>query len=114
MIKTDEWTERATSTQRQLLRAQVRRAALEDYYERLVRSRASNGVEAVELIASGEAADEMVALEEELDDARADFEDADARSKLLTEWLSKKPEGSQPADDEENKPKEEDSPRVGL
>jgi hypothetical protein len=90
MIKTDEWTERTTSTQRQLLRARVRRAALEEYYERLVRSRAeSNGVEAVELLISGEATDEMAALEDELDDARADADAADARSKLLTELLEK-------------------------
>jgi hypothetical protein len=109
MIKTDEWTERATSTQRQLMRAQVRRAALEEYYERLVRSRAeSNGVEAVELLVSGELAEEMAALEDELDDARNDLDLAAARSKLLTELLSKKPEGSEPADDEESSPAAED------
>ena len=109
MMKTDEWTERKTSSQRQLLRAQVRRAALEEYYERLVRSRAeSNGVEAVELIVSGEAAEEMSALEEELDDARHDLDVADARQKLLAELLSKTPESEDAADDEDN------TPRVGL
>jgi hypothetical protein len=106
MIKTDEWTERKTSAQRQLLRAQVRRAALEEYYERLVRSRAeSNGVEAVELLVSGEAADEMSALEDELDDARHDLDLADARQKLLTELIEKKPEGKEPAADEDSAPK---------
>ncbi len=105
MIKTDEWTERKTSTQRQLLRAQVRRAALEEYYERLVRSRAeSNGVEAIELLVSGEAAEEMSALEDELDDARHDVDIADARSKLLTELLAKKPESAEAADDEDKAP----------
>jgi hypothetical protein len=99
MIKTDEWTERQTSTHRQLLRAQVRRAALEEYYERLVRSRAeSNGVQAVELLLSGEAAEEMKALEEELDDARSDLDLADARAKLVAELLEKAPEGQEPAD----------------
>jgi hypothetical protein len=101
MIKTDEWTERQTSTHRQLLRAQVRRAALEEYYERLVRSRAeSNGVQVVELLVSGEAAEEMSALEEELDEARSDLDAADARAKLLTELMEKKPEGKDPAADE--------------
>jgi hypothetical protein len=108
MIKTDEWTERQTSAQRQLLRAQVRRAALEEYYERLVRSRAeSNGVDAVELLLSGEAAEEMSALEDELDDARHDLDLADARSKLLAELLEKKPEGRAPADDEDGASEEE-------
>jgi cytochrome P450 len=92
MIKTDEWTERKTSTQRQLMRARVRRASLEEYYQRLVAARAeSNGPDAAELLVSGEAAEEMSALEEELDDARHDLEAADARQKLLTELLSKKP-----------------------
>ena len=113
MIKTDEWTERKTSAQRQLLRAQVRRAALEEYYERLVRSRAeSNGVEAVELLVSGEAAEEMSALEDELDDARHDLDVADARAKLLTELLEKKPEGSEPAGDEGRAP-EDCAPTAG-
>ncbi len=113
MIKTDEWTERKTSAQRQLLRAQVRRAALEEYYERGVRSRAeSNGVEAVELLVSGEAAEEMSALEDELDDARHDLDVADARQKLLTELLQKKPEGASAADDEAAD--EDNTPRVGL
>ena len=115
MIKTDEWTERKTSAQRQLLRAQVRRAALEEYYERLVRSRAeSNGVEAVELLVSGEAAEEMSALEDELDDARHELDIADARQKLLAELLEKKPEGKEAADDEDTSPTEEEDPRVGL
>jgi len=114
MIKTDEWTERKTSAQRQLLRAQVRRAALEEYYERLVRSRAeSNGVEAIELLVSGEAAEEMAALEDELDDARHDLDIADARSKLLTELLSKTPEGNEPADDEGSAPPEDSNLRTG-
>ena len=91
MIKTDEWTERKTSTQRQLLRARVRRAALEDYYQRLVAERAaSNGADAAELLVSGEAAEEMVALEEELDEARYDLEAADARQKLLVELAGRK------------------------
>ena len=117
MVKTDEWTERKTSAQRQLLRAQVRRAALEEYYERLVRSRAaSNGVEAIELLVSGEAAEEMSALEEELDDARNDLDLADARSKLVAELAEKEPEdGSRgDAEDAENVSKDDDSPRVGL
>ena len=110
MVKTDEWTERKTSTHRQLLRAQVRRAALEEYYERIVRSRAeSNGVEAIELLVSGEAADEMSALEDELDDARNDLDLADARQKLLTELAdkSKHAEDAESAEDDNN-------PRVGL
>ncbi len=97
MIKTDEWTERKTSTQRQLMRAQVRRAALEEYYERLVAARAaSNGSDAAELLVSGEAAEEMSALEEELDDARHDLEAADARTKLLAELLEKNPAAEEP------------------
>ena len=109
MIKTDEWTERKTSAQRQLLRAQVRRAALEEYYERLIRSRAeSTSAEAAELLVSGQAAEEMSALEEELDDARHDLDLADARAKLLTELIEKKPEGKEPAADEGSAPKEED------
>ena len=99
IIKTDEWTERKTSAQRQLLRAQVRRAALEEYYERQIRSRAeSTGADAIQLLVSGAAAEEMSALEEELDDARNDFDLADARQKLLVERM---PEGKEAAADEE-------------
>jgi hypothetical protein len=115
MIKTDEWTERQTSAQRQLMRARVRRAALEEYYQRLVASRAaSNGADAAELLVSGEAADEMSALEEELDDARHDLEVADARQKLLSELAAKKPEGKEAYADEDGAPKEDDHPWVGL
>jgi len=112
MIKTDEWTERQASTQRQLMRARVRRAALDEYYKQLVSARASNGVDAVELLVSGEAAEEMAALEEELDDARHDLEAADARSKLLTQLLGRRDQDEAAGFNPQSEG--EDNPRVRL
>jgi hypothetical protein len=108
MIKTDEWVERKASTRRQLLRARVRREALEAHYERLVAARAdSNGPEAAELLVSGEAAEELAALEEELSDARAEHEESEARVEMLMELAGRKA-GAEEAEDDNN------APRVGL
>ena len=82
----------------------MRRVALEEYYERQIRSRAeSTGADAIELMVSGAAAEEMSALEEELDDARNDLDSADARQKLLSELTEKTPEGKEAAADEDEK-----------
>jgi hypothetical protein len=81
----------------------VRRVALEDYYERLVRSRASNGVEAMEQIMSGEAADEMSALEDELDDARADHDASLFRQKMLSELMEKAPDADADAREDDSR-----------
>jgi hypothetical protein len=92
MIKTDEWTERKQSTRQQLLRARVRREALEAHYERLVARRAtSTGPEAAELLMSGEAAEELAALETELQDARSEHEHAELRQRMLLDFLGARP-----------------------
>jgi hypothetical protein len=85
MINKDEWTERLASSADELARARVLRRALEQHYERVVSERASaEGAAAAELLVSGEAAEDLAALEDLLDEARRDHDAALFRQHIIT------------------------------
>jgi hypothetical protein len=85
MINKDEWTERLASSEHELARARALRRAIEQYYERAVSERAAaEGVAAAELLVSGEAAEDMAALEDLLDEARREHDAALFRRNIIT------------------------------
>lgn len=85
MINTDEWQERLASSANELARARVLRRALEQHYERVVAERASaEGAAAAEMLVSGEAAEDMRALEALLDEARREHDAALFRRNIIT------------------------------
>jgi 16S rRNA G1207 methylase RsmC len=85
MINTDEWTERLASSAKELARARVLRRALEQHYERVVSERASaEGAAAAELLVSGEAAEDMRALEDLLDEMCREHDEALFRRSIIT------------------------------
>ncbi|MGH7484929.1 MAG: hypothetical protein ACREMY_04880 [bacterium] len=91
MINTDEWTERLASTANELARARVLRSVLEQHYERVVNERASaDGAAAAELLVSGEAAEDMRALEDLLDEARRGLDAALFRREIITTLRQRK------------------------
>lgn len=91
MINTDEWTERLASSANELARARVLRRALEQHYERVVSERAAaEGAAAAELLVSGEAAEDLAALEDLLDEARHDHDAALFRRNIITTLRQRK------------------------
>jgi hypothetical protein len=91
MIDKDEWAERLASAANELARARVLRRALEQHYERVVSERASaEGAAAAELLVSGEAAEDMAALEDLLDEARREHDAALLRRNIITTLRQRK------------------------